>query len=78
MDMTDEMFYSNESSDFGKMYVLARKTNAHFKNILKNKSFTWHLMSLQVRIQRISERVRFNHITVHSLRIRIDRPQQTV
>ena len=46
--------------------------------ILKNKYLYWHLMPLQVRIQEISEGVRFNHITQYTLRLRTDKPAQTV
>ena len=54
-------------------------TNAHFKHILKSKSLFWHLMPQQVRIQEdFSRGVRFNHITVHTLRIRRNKPDQTV
>ena len=68
---------SDESSEIGNTYVSARKTNAYFKSILKSKYLFWHLMLLQVRIQE-NFRGRFNHITVHTLRIRTDRPEQTV
>ena len=68
---------SNESSQIGnkQIYVSARKKkNASFKNILKNKYLSWHLMPYRCG----SKGVRFNHITVHTLRIGQYRPEQTV
>ena len=67
------------------MYVSAHKTNADFKKKKKKKKIIIIIINIKSTFNAPTSadpggfpRVRINHITVHTLRIRTDRPEQKV